>query len=342
MTTGVTCGKDKHTVTGSSLSSAITGSSIIRIGTRASALARWQTDYVSQMLTAAWPDITIDIKVISTRGDRIIDVPLPEVGGKGLFTAELEEELRSGQIDLAVHSLKDLPTEDPEGLVVGAIPVRVDPSDVLVSRNGYTIDTLPEGATVGTSSHRRAGQLLNKRPDLRIADIRGNIDTRINKALDPAGEYAAVILARAGLERLGFLEHISQVISRDIMLPAPGQGALGIQCRKEEKSLKLVQVINDYNSAISVMCERAFLARLGGGCSVPIAAYATIDETSSYLIVRGRISNIGGTGQIEVNDKIKITGSISEDIVLATGLGNRLAKAALATDGATEYLELSK
>ncbi|RME63951.1 MAG: hydroxymethylbilane synthase, partial [Caldilineae bacterium] len=199
----------------------------VRIGTRGSALARWQTDHVAALLREAWPALQVDIQVIRTRGDRVLDTPLPLVGGKGLFTAELEHALRSGAIDFAVHSLKDLPTEDAPGLTVGAIPARAPVQDVLISREGMDLDHLPPGATIGTSSRRRAAQLLHHRPDLHILDIRGNVDTRIRKTLDPNGPYDATILAQAGLERLELLEGLpAHVLPFQVMLPAPGQGAL--------------------------------------------------------------------------------------------------------------------
>jgi hydroxymethylbilane synthase len=193
----------------------------IRLGTRGSALARWQTDHIAALLREAHPGLRTKIAVFTTRGDQVLDVPLPKVGGKGLFTAELEEALRSSVIDLAVHSLKDLPTEDPDGLAVGAIPTRAAANDVLISRERHTLDMLPEGAVIGSSSHRRAGQLLYSRPYVRIADIRGNVDTRVRKALDPSGPYDAILLARAGLERLGYSDVISEVLPFQVMLPAP-------------------------------------------------------------------------------------------------------------------------
>ncbi len=176
----------------------------VLLGTRGSALARWQTDYVAGLLRAAWPGLTCVVEVIQTQGDRVLDTPLPLIGGKGVFTAELEAALRSGAIDLAVHSLKDLPVEMPDGLALGAVPERAEAADVLVSRGGFTLETLPDGATVGTSSRRRAAQLLVARPDLRIADLRGNVDTRIRKALASDGPYDAILLAHAGLTRLGY------------------------------------------------------------------------------------------------------------------------------------------
>lgn len=300
----------------------------VRIGTRGSALARWQTNYIADLLRAAWPNLHIEIQVISTKGDRVLDTPLPLVGGKGLFTAELEAALRGGEINLAVHSLKDLPTEQPTGLTVGAIPARANPADVLVSREGYTLDTLPEGATVGTSSRRRAAQLLHYHPDLEIADIRGNVDTRVRKALDPAGPYDAIILAHAGLARLERLDVVSQVLPLALMLPAPGQGALGVQCCDDAESLALLAPVHHAETAAVVTAERAFLAALGGGCAVPIAAYAQIEGRQLYL--QGRVTALDGTLQVEVD--------VKDDVVAAAQIGFDLAQSAL-TQGAAAILE---
>jgi hydroxymethylbilane synthase len=303
----------------------------IRLGTRGSMLARWQTDYILGLLKAAWPALNFEVKVITTRGDQVLDTPLPMVGGKGVFTAELEAELHSGAIDVAVHSLKDLPTDSPSGLTVGAIPRRADPHDALISRERYTLETLPDGATVGTSSTRRAAQLLYARPDLRLIDIRGNVETRIRKALDPEGPYDAIVLAMAGLERLSYLETVSQILPFDAMLPAPGQGALGVQCRDDAESLNLLRAISDPATAAAVRAERAFLARLGGGCAVPIAADASPDE-QGQLYLRGRVCARDGSMQIDVSH----VGSMTA----VDHLGSELAKAALA-QGAAALLETS-
>jgi hydroxymethylbilane synthase len=270
----------------------------IRFGSRGSELARWQTNHVLELLQAAWTDLQPEIQTFTTKGDRVLDAPLPAVGGKGLFTAELEEALHQGTIDLAVHSLKDLPTEVPAGLKIGAIPARANPHDALISRSGYTLDTLPEGATIGTSSLRRAAQLLHVRPDLKMIDIRGNVDTRIRKALDENGPYDAILLACAGLERLGLAEAVTQVLPFERMLPAPGQGALGIQCRDEAQTVELLSPIHHRETALAVTAERAFLAGLGGGCSVPVAAYATVE--GSTLTLHGRVCGVDGRTQVEV------------------------------------------
>ena len=299
----------------------------LRLGTRGSALARWQTDHVAALIAAAWPDLSCEVIVFHTQGDRVLDTPLPLLGGKGVFTAELEAALHNGDIDLAVHSLKDLPTEMPAGLALGAVPVRAEAADVLISRAGYTLATLPQGATVGASSRRRAAQLLHHRPDLRILDVRGNVDTRLRKALAAYGPYDALLLAHAGLTRLGHTDVITQVLPLDVMLPAPGQGALGIQCRAEASTLALLAPLNHAPTRQAVTAERAFLVGLGGGCAVPIAAYATL--TDSHLRLRGRVTAVDGSRQIDV----AIAGPAGD----AAALGARLAEKALA-HGAAQLL----
>jgi hydroxymethylbilane synthase len=300
---------------------------IFRLGSRGSDLALWQSRHIGQMLKTAWPNLQVEIEVFSTKGDQILDTPLPLIGGKGLFTAELEAALRRGQIDAAVHSLKDLPTESPAGLVVGAIPARANPADTLISRHGYTVATLPSGATVGTSSHRRAAQLLHQRPDLNIADLRGNVPTRIQKALDPSGPYDAIILAYAGLERLGRLDAISQVLSPEQMLPAPGQGAMGVQCRDEGASLEILALLDDGKTRYSVTAERSFLNALGGGCSVPVAAFALVEL--GQVTLHGRVSPLDGSPPIEVQG--------SRPQAEAPVLGEDLAQQAL-SQGAGDLL----
>ncbi|MCB0111257.1 MAG: hydroxymethylbilane synthase, partial [Caldilineaceae bacterium] len=204
------------------------------LGTRTSELALWQTNHIIAQLQQAWPQLHCEQVPFITKGDRTQSEgkPLPAIGGKGLFTAELEASLHSGQIDLAVHSLKDLPVEESPGLTIGAITSRADVRDALVARNGWTLATLPNGAVVGTSSTRRAAQLLAHRPDLIVRSIRGNVPTRVRKVLD--GEYDATLLAVAGLERLGLMEHVTALLPLALMLPAPGQGALAVQCRADD------------------------------------------------------------------------------------------------------------
>lgn len=300
----------------------------IRLGTRGSQLALWQTEHVADLLRQAWPGLQVEIEVFSTKGDQILDKPLPLIGGKGLFTAELETALREEKIDAAVHSLKDLPTESPVGLVVGAVPKRANPADVLVSRDGHALESLPSGARVGTSSRRRAAQLLQVREDLKIVDIRGNVPTRIRKALDPEGAYEAVVLAYAGLARLDRLEVVSQVLPLELMLPAPGQGALGVQCRDETASLEMLSSLDHAPTRHAVNAERGFLSGLGGGCAVPIAAFASLDEDN--LTLQGRVAALDGSHNIDV----QASASIDD----AFNLGQRLAQEAL-TRGAADLLQ---
>jgi hydroxymethylbilane synthase len=272
----------------------------IIFATRPSKLARWQTSYVIQRLQQAIPGLMCEEKVITTRGDKVLDRPLPEIGGKGLFTQELEAELLAGTVDLAVHSLKDLPVEDAPGLVVGAIPERADPRDVLVSPTKETIASLREGAVVGTSSLRRQAQLQHLRPDLVIKPIRGNVDTRIRKVTE--GDYDAAIMAGAGITRLGLDAHISEWLSFNAMLPAPGQGALGIQSRAgDEKIQEILSVIHHLPTALAVRAERAFLLALGGGCSIPVGAYARVED--GMLALQGVVASVDGKRIIKVSDQ---------------------------------------
>lgn len=260
--------------------------------TRPSALARWQTKYIAEQLQNVWEDLRCEEVIIKTKGDRILDVPLPEVGGKGLFTHELEGALREGRVDAAVHSLKDLPTEDSPGLNIGLIPERADARDVLIFPGGQELNDLPKGAVVGTSSNRRAAQLLAYRPDLSVKSIRGNVDTRLRKV--NAGEYDAIILAAAGVTRLGSRAQISQYLPYEIMLPAPGQGALAVQCRADEEgTLKILRALEHPPTRLAVTAERAFLEALGGGCSLPVGALATVTEERIEL--QGVIASPDGT-----------------------------------------------
>lgn len=307
-----------------------TRAATLRFGTRGSALARWQTDHVIDLLRAVRPHVHIECEVFSTRGDQVLDTPLPQIGGKGLFTEELEAALLGGRIDCAVHSLKDLPTESRAGLTVAAMPARAHVQDVLVSRKGYTIATLPEGARVGTSSLRRSAQLLRVRPDLRILDLRGNVDTRVRKAMDEASTYDAIVLARAGLERLGHADVISEVIAIEDMLPAPGQGAIAVQSRDETAQIEMLSPIHHLHTAMAVTAERAYLAGLGGGCSVPVSAYG--DWTAGRLGLRGRVSSTDGTRHIDVNAERDVA-----DVDAARALGLALAEDARAR-GAGELL----
>ncbi|MBI3959223.1 MAG: hydroxymethylbilane synthase [Chloroflexi bacterium] len=294
------------------------------LGSRTSQLAMWQSRHVLAALQAAWPGLECGIEPFVTQGDKTLDRPLPEIGGKGLFTLELEDGLRDGRIDLAVHSLKDLPVDDAPGLTVGAIVGRADVRDVLVAKDGMTLDTLPTGAVVGTSSLRRQAQLLALRPKLTVRSIRGNVETRIHKALH--GEYDATILAGAGVTRLGLDAQISQWLPLDVMLPAPGQGALAVQCRADdEATLGLLAAIHNGEVAQAVTAERVFLSGLGGGCSIPVAAYATVSDGAIHL--RGLVAAPDGSRIIRVED----SGSSAQE------LGTRLAEEAK-SQGALELI----
>ena len=266
--------------------------------TRPSPLARTQTAYVIRLLKATWPDLECREQVIITKGDRLVDQPLPEIGGEGLFTSELEEALLSGQVNVAVHSLKDLPVEETPGTIIAAVPARDSAFDVLLSANGQTLASLPEAARVGTSSPRRAAQLLAYRPDLTILSLRGNMDARVRKLM--SGEYDAIVLASAGLTRLGLQAHITETLPLDVMLPAPGQGALALQCRAQDmETLGLLAAIHDPITFASVTAERAFLAGLGGGCSLPIGAFA--QKNNGQIILTGGVISSDGKRAIRLS-----------------------------------------
>ena len=296
----------------------------LTFATRPSALARWQTARVIQLLQSAHPGLECSEYIITTTGDRVLDRPLPEIGGKGLFTSELEDALLSGKVHAAVHSLKDLPVEDTPGIVVAAIPEREAAFDALVSADGWTLSNLPAGARVGTCSHRRTAQLLARRPDLTILPLRGNVDTRVRKVLN--GEYDAIVLAQAGLTRLGLQAHISEVFPLDVMLPAPGQGALAVQCRVDDaETLELLAAIHDPITAAAVESERAFLSSLGGGCSLPVAAFA--QKNNGQIILTGAVISVDGKEAIRLSavdeDPHKL-GERLADLVLERGAADIL------------------
>lgn len=300
---------------------------VLRIGTRGSSLALWQTEHVAASLAAAWPGLRVEVEVFSTRGDETLDTPLPLLGGKGAFTAELERALLDGRIDLAAHSLKDLPTDETAGLRIGAILPRAQAGDVLVSRSGWPVARLGPGATIGTSSTRRAAQLLHRYPHLHVRDIRGNVDTRLRKALDANGPYDGVLFARAGLERLELLGSVAQELPFDLMLPAPGQGAIAAQCRAEAGVSTLLAAVDHEPTRAAVTAERAFLAALGGGCSAPVAAYA--EMRGCALRMAGRVTAPDGHLQVDVSGE----GAAAEPETL----GRRLAADAL-TQGARDVM----
>jgi len=269
-------------------------------GSRASALARWQTEWVRAQLCAAWPTLTCEVRTFTTTGDRALDTPLPQLGGKGVFTEELEAALRAHEIDVAVHSLKDLPVDDAPGLTLGAVGMREDARDVLIARAGWTLATLPRNARVGTCSVRRTAQILAVRPDLTILPVRGNVDTRVGKVI--RGEYEAIVLAAAGVKRLGLTQHIAEYLPFEWVLPAPGQAALAVQCRAEDAAtLELLLAIDHAPTRAAVTAERNFLKALGGGCSAPVAAYAHIMH--AQLEMTGLVASPDGQTIIRVNGR---------------------------------------
>jgi hydroxymethylbilane synthase len=299
--------------------------------TRPSALARWQTQWVMNALTMIHPDLVCEEKIITTQGDKILDRPLPEIGGKGLFTQELESELLSGAVQCAVHSLKDLPVENAAGLTIGCVPARAEVRDALISGEAFTLGSLPENGVVGTSSLRRAAQLRAARPDLKTQSLRGNVDTRLRKALD--GQYDAIVLAGAGLTRLGLDKHVTEWLALDVMLPAPGQGALAVQCRTDDQdTLDLLATLEDKVTRLAVTAERAFLNGLGGGCAVPVAAYASVmDAVLLQINLTGLV--ISEDGQ----QAIKVAGAGADP----SKLGQDLARRAL-EQGADQILALGE
>ncbi|MCK0106893.1 hydroxymethylbilane synthase [Marinobacter sp. S0848L] len=274
---------------------------ILRIATRSSALALWQAEFIKSELERLHSHITVELIKIKTQGDIILDVPLAKVGGKGLFVKELEEAMLDGRADLAVHSMKDVPMEFPEGLGLVAICEREDPTDAFISNHYANIDELPAGAVVGTSSLRREAQIRANRPDLEIKMLRGNVNTRLAK-LD-AGDYDAIILASSGLKRLGFSDRIRYCLPDTFCLPAVGQGALGIECRLSDNELReLLEPLNHADSADRVKAERAMNRRLEGGCQVPIAAYALLEDDDT-LWLRGLVGSVDGTQILRVEGR---------------------------------------
>ncbi len=259
----------------------------IKIGTRKSKLALWQANYIKEKLQEKGH--TVELVLITTSGDKILDVPLAKIGGKGLFVKEIEEALLRREIDMAVHSLKDVPMVLPEGLTLGAITERENPFDVLISKDNLTLENLPEGAKVGTSSLRRTVQIKRKRPDLKVESLRGNVDTRIRKLQD--GLYDAIVLAYAGVKRMGFESMITQVL--EDFIPAVGQGSLAIEVREGDRDiLDIVSFLDHEESRVSALCERAFLRKLEGGCQVPIGCFAKVyDET---VTLKAFISDLEG------------------------------------------------
>ncbi len=263
----------------------------IRIATRGSKLALWQAYYIGDLIKGKYRDIEVEYKIIKTSGDKILDVPLAKIGGKGLFVKEIEEALLMGHADIAVHSMKDVPSVLPEGLEVGIIPKREEPFDAFLSEKYPDLKSLPDGAVVGTSSLRRQAQLKKTRPDLDIKMLRGNLDTRVRKLKQ--GLYDAIIVAVAGLKRLNISSTYMEVLAPPLFFPAVGQGALGIEYKKDHNELlEIISFLDHYETKVCVMAERGFLDELEGGCQVPIGAYAELKDNKVYI--RGFISDIAG------------------------------------------------
>lgn len=300
------------------------------IGTRGSQLALWQAHWVQQNLTAAHSGVSFQQKIIKTKGDKILDVPLAQVGGKGLFVKEIEDQLLAGEIDLAVHSMKDMPAELPDGLCVGPIPVRENPFDVLISRSKEKLDQLPPNAVVGTSSLRRGAQLKKIRPDLHIISLRGNLDTRIRKLEQAVDGLDAIVLAAAGVRRLGFEAHITEMFTAEQMLPAVAQGALCIELRCNDRRIEsLVNVLNDAPTRQVVLGERAYLGKLGGSCQIPVAGHGRIEAET--FVIEGLVADVKGrevlramhSGPVDESERI---GKELADQLLASG-GDKILSA---------------
>lgn len=299
-----------------------------RIGTRGSKLALAQSEQVRDILLRSHPQYHFDLVPIKTTGDRILDAPLSKIGDKGLFTREIEKELLDGSIDLAVHSMKDMPTGLPEGLVIGAVTKRLDPRDVYIARDGRRLTDLKPGDTVATSSLRRKAQLLAWKPGLNIIDIRGNVQSRLRK-MQENPSICGIILAHAGLQRLGMLDRVTETIPDDIVISAVGQAALAIEIRKNDRRIEdIIAVLNDHDSERSIACERTFLHELGGGCQVPIAGHAVI--SGDTITLNGMVSDLDGTKAYH--------GAISGPVADYERIGRELARRLL-DDGARKILE---
>lgn len=302
-------------------------SRVIRIATRKSDLAMWQAKYVQAKLLEHHPHLSVELLPMSTQGDRILDTPLAKIGGKGLFIKELEIAMQNGDADIAVHSMKDVPVAFPDGFGLHAICERENPFDAFVSNTFSSLEALPLGAVVGTSSLRRQCQLRAFRDDLVIKDLRGNVNTRLAKLDD--GQYDAIILASAGLIRLGMLDRIKQEIKPDLSLPAVGQGAVGIECRNDDADLiTLLAALNDHDTATRVSAERAMNARLEGGCQVPIGSYAVLN--GQQLLLRGLVGTPDGKTML----KSQVEGAASDAIKIGEAVANELLAA-----GAKEILD---
>jgi hydroxymethylbilane synthase len=290
------------------------------IGSRGSKLALWQSNHIAGRIKKHHSDIKTEIRIIKTQGDKILDVPLAGIGDKGLFVKELEEALLSGTIDLAIHSMKDVPTSLPDGLIIGAITKREDHRDVVISFDGRKLNDLPVKARIGTSSLRRIAQLRRINPSFHMEDLRGNLDTRLRKLSE--GRFDAVILAAAGVHRLGFEDRIAEYLSCDRFLPAVGQGALGVEIRQDDaEAEELLKEIQYPNTAAGVRAERAFLAKLEGGCQIPIGAFGNVIE-DNRLILAGMVSSLDG--KLFLGEKIE--GKAADAESLGKKLGENLIR----------------
>lgn len=318
----------------------------LNIATRQSPLALWQAEHIRDRLLALYPEMTINLLKIVTKGDKILDTPLAKIGGKGLFVKELEQAMYDKKADIAVHSLKDVPMQLPEGLTLGVYCTRAAPTDAFVSNTYDNIDELPKGAVVGTSSLRRQCQIKAYRPDLQIKTLRGNVGTRLGK-LD-AGEYDAIILATSGLQRIELDERIRGELDINVCLPAVGQGALAIEHREGDADVQaLLAPLNDNRARIRLIAERALNRHLEGGCQVPIAAYAVLhaadatdfanDDAGDQLWLRGRVGQADGSELLKADKRIALTGTQAEQEEQANQLGIDVAELLLA-DGAGDIL----
>lgn len=296
----------------------------VRIGTRRSALALYQTHHIRALLEEAYPDLEVEVVEMDTKGDKIRDIPLPQIGGKGLFTQELEEMLLSGELDLAVHSLKDLPSALPDGLIWAGSPKRGNPTDCLVSHKWQNLEELPQGALVATGSVRRRAQLQSIRPDLTFSDLRGNIDTRLKKLVD--FDFDAIIMATTALERLEMQDRITQQLDPALFTPAVGQGAIGVEIASERHDLKsLLEPILDPATTTAARAERAFMRLLEGGCSAPVAAHCAPHE--------GRWHFTGWVGSLDGSRVLKASEVCEDPVLAATRMAERFI-----TQGARELM----
>jgi len=300
----------------------------IKIGTRASKLALAQAKWVIDRITARYTDIKVDLIKITTNGDRIINRPLSAVGGKGLFVKEIEESLNRREIDVAVHSLKDVPAELPDTLCIGIIPEREDPHDVMLSKDNISFKDLPVGSCIGTSSLRRSAQILHYRSDLKIIPLRGNLDTRIRKL--ESADIQAIVVAAAGLKRIGFTDKVTQPLSLDFMVPAVGQGTLGLEFRlDDQETINMLKFLDHYATRVAVEAERSFLMELQGGCQVPIAGFARLKDNS--LLLDGLVADLDGGAYfrdtvIGKPEKAKELGAALAHMLLDAGAGKILEK----------------